>query len=235
MKKTIFVFASLSLILLSAGGVSAQSSLLVEEEHVSVESDEWFNFELRGGPYVPDVGNNSFEASFPDDKGLMWAVEIDALLLRIPYFGQLGGGLSLGWSDYEAQAASTSGTASEKTSLTLIPLGAQAVLYLDVLAREFNIPFVFLGKLGLDTVFWNTNTGARDDAAGTSFGLKWGLQAALELDFIERDTARNLDEEYGINHTRLFIEFYGSTAGSNENSLPVGDPFTWALGLAFTI
>ncbi len=230
----------------------AYEAPFIEYDRVNVESPEWFNLEFRGGPYVPGVGNSSAKDIFGSDKGLLWAIEVDLLFLRIPYVGQLGAGLGFGWSGYKAKALKASGTGStpemttdssgnstfarsgESTDLTLLPLTSQAILLVDGLSRELQIPLIFIGKLGMDSVFWNTNTGVRDDADGIALGLRWGLQVGLELDFLDRDSARMLDEEYGMNHTRLFFELYGSKAGSQKHSLPVGDT-TFALGLAFTL
>ena len=54
---------------------------------------------------------------------------------------------------------------------------------------------------------------------------------ALELDFIEPRAARRLDEDWGINHSYLFVELYGSLLGS---SIPMRDAFTWSAGLGLT-
>ena len=67
--------------------------------------------------------------------------------------------------------------------------------------------------------------------SGRSLGLRWGVMFALELDFIEPRAARRLDEDWGINHSYLFVELYGSLLGS---SIPMRDAFTWSAGLGLT-
>ena len=67
--------------------------------------------------------------------------------------------------------------------------------------------------------------------SGRSIGLRWGVTFALELDFIEPRAARRLDEDWGINHSYLFVELYGSLLGS---SIPMRDAFTWSAGLGLT-
>ncbi len=230
-----FIPAAACLVASVAGArASAQATSDVFAPTRPVESPEWFNLEFRGGPYEPNVGNDSFDDTF-NDSGPLWAVELDGLILPIPYVGRAGVGASFGWAAYEGSAFAAGGSerAGEKTKLTLLPLSTHAVLYVDVLSRKLRVPFVFLGKLGLDTVFWSTSTGGSGDADGVSLGLRWAVQAALELDFFERSAARTLDEEYGINHSRLFVELYKSMAGSNNDDLPLGDT-TLAFGLAFT-
>jgi len=199
-------------------------------------SPETFNLEFRGGPYTPDTNNNSFDAVFGSDSGLLWAAELDGFILSIPFLGKLGVGASFGWAEYEARAfVSENGgeRAGEKTTLTIFPLSGLGVIYVDVLARELDIPLVFLGKLGMDAIIWRTETGSTKDGDGISLGLRWATQAALELDVFEPSAARMLDEEWGINHARIFGEIFGSTAGMQGQSLALGD-ITFAAGLGFT-
>lgn len=201
-------------------------------------SPETFALELRVGPYVPDGGAYAqrFADTFGGDDGLLLAFEYDIYAWRIPVVGLIGGAFGFGWAGYDGQAFVAGGMrADETTRLDLFTLPGLAVLRVDVLARELRIPFVFVGKLGVDFIPWSTGTGDTDDASGIAFGLHWAIQVALELDFLDRARARSLDEEWGINHTNLFFELQGSTASGAlaGAGLPVGDPFTWAAGLSF--
>lgn len=230
---------SLQAVLLAASLATfgSRASAQVMEESLSLESNvaspEWVAWELRVGPYVPDVGSTAFEDTFGNDKGLLWATEIDVLLYRIPYVGPIGVGGAVGWASYTGDAfqSDTGERVSEETSLTLFPLSLMAVLRVDVLARELGFPFIVTGKLGADYVRWSAETGNRDDGSGGSLGLRWAAQLALELDFFNPRSARVLDEEWGINHTFLFGEVYGSTA---DSTLPVGDT-TFAFGLGMIL
>jgi len=199
----------------------------------AMASPEWFAFELRVGPYQPD-GDASFDAIFGSDDGLLLESELDVLLLRIPYVGFLGIGGTIGWAHYSAGAlqVGTNARAQEETTLTLIPMSLLGSLRIDVLARELGIPFAFVGKLGMSIIPWDAETGGHQDGSGVTFGLRWGAQLALELDFFEPRTARALDEEWGINHSYLFVELFGSLA---DSPMPVGDHFTWVVGLGFTL
>ncbi|MBC7171171.1 MAG: hypothetical protein H5U40_02025 [Polyangiaceae bacterium] len=118
----------------------------------------------------------------------------------------------------------------EQAELRLFPLTAMASLRIDVLARQFRVPFVFTPKLGLDAIFYKSTIGTLTEAKNASLGLRWAVEIAFELDVLERRAARSLDEEWGINHTFLFFQIFGSTAQSN---LPVGDSFAWTAGLGF--
>ena len=197
----------------------------------AAESPERFALELRAGTYVPDVGTSAFDL-FGDDRGPLIGGELDGFITRIPYVGLIGLGVGFGWAEYKgsAQIAGSSETASEKTTLRLFPVSPMVVLRIDTLAREFSIPFVFTGKLGVDFIIWDSKTGSNSDGSAVSRGLRWAAQAALELDFFNRAAARRLDEEWGINHSFLFFEIYDSLADSNLRLTPE-DPFAWSAGL----
>jgi hypothetical protein len=192
-----------------------------------VDSPMWWAAELKLGPYRPD--NSQQQSSFGNDRGWLLALEFDITVYHIPYVGQLGVGAGWGWAQYDGKARLADGTKSgETTKLTLYPLSALGVLRIDALARNTVVPVIFAGKIGYDFVRWTTSTGKADDSNGLNKGLRWALQAGLELDFFDHQAARRLDEEWGINHTFLMFEYFDSnTKGTGDRS------FTFGLGLQF--
>jgi hypothetical protein len=186
----------------------------------------WMALELKMGPYIPGNGkNHAFKDTFGDDKGWMVSFELDVTLIHVPYVGQFSLGAGFGWAAYDAKAKSDPGgaTTSETTKLTLYPLSALAVLRVDSLARYTVVPLTFAGKLGADFVPWKTTTGSSTDANGLNKGFRWGAQAAFELDFFNHQSARRMDEEWGINHTFLLFEFYQSmTHGTGDQTFQFG-------------
>ena len=191
-------------------------------EPIIIESPMWWAFEFKLGPYTPDY--DAFKDTFNDDRGWLLGVELDALPLKIPYVGQAGVGLGWGWSSYKAKALTQDGTRSgETTKLVLYPMSLLAVLRVDALARHTVVPLAFAGKLGADFVRWTTETGGSNDAGGLNKGFRWGLSAALELDFFDPKAARSLDEEYGVNHTYLMFELFESkTDSTGDKSFQFG-------------
>jgi hypothetical protein len=208
-------------ILGSAELASARAPDTFEEDYhppVVIESPMRVSWEFRTGPYNPD--RTPWKETFADDHGWLFATEVDITLYKIPYVGQLALGLGFGWSSYSAKAFSVNEDGSlgarsgETTKLTLFPISTLAVLRVDALARHTIVPLTFAGKLGADYMRWKSTTGGESDGKGLNTGLRWGLQAALELDFIDRRAARRLDEDFGINHTYIFGEYMGSRTQS---------------------
>jgi len=203
------------------------------------ESPERFDWQLHIGPYSPYVGSSAFSDIFGGDGGPMVAMELDTHIVRIPYVGPIGIGVRGGWARYTARSCTVDAAGApdcenrsdEREKLSLLPITIMAILKVDVLARELGIPLVITGKLGLDSFFWRSRRGGSAQGSGRSLGLRWGVMFALELDFIEPRAARRLDEDWGINHSYLFVELYGSLLGT---SIPMRDAFTWSAGLGLT-
>ena len=215
-----------------AASAHARAPDTFEEDYsppILIDSSQWFNFELKIGPYIAG-DERTLKSVFGSDRGWMLNAEINATVWHVPYVGQLGVGGLWGWAKYDAEALSTTDAsrAGEETKLVLYPLAALGVLRIDALARETVVPLTFAGKIGYEWVRYKATTGDRTDASGWNHGLRWGAQAAIELDFINRDSARRLDEDWEINHTYVLFEYYQSkTKGTGDATYQFG------LGLAF--
>lgn len=205
------------------------------DEPIFVPSPENFTVELRAGVYRPDLGP-AFESSFGGDLGPLVALELDYHLWRIPYVGPLQIGARIGWVEWNGDATTTSSTTNVGgTGLSLIPITILASVRIDGLARHASFPLIFTPKIGLDFGYFQAGTSGVTQAEGWSVGLDWGAQVALELDFLDRRSARRLDEEWGLNHSEIFFELFGSTMGSfSDRQLPLGTSLAWAAGLGFT-
>ncbi|MBZ0115943.1 MAG: hypothetical protein K8H88_03030 [Sandaracinaceae bacterium] len=219
--------------------------LLVAPATTFADPDDWtdvpsyqptpghFALELRVGQYFP--GTSGWSGAFGGDAGPMLAFELDYFPWRIPYIGLIGVGAGLGWSQWEGAGMTTSGTQAEQTVVfEMIPITTGLVLRVDVLARELRIPLVLTGKAGFDFAYWVTGTGGVADSGGWAIGPRFAGQAALELDFLEPRAARRLDEEWGINHTEVFFEAYGSFAGALIGPQLDLTGWGWSIGLGFT-
>lgn len=222
-----------------------RSDILREERYASPQN---FAFELRFGPYSPDVddvfsGTGPYERTFGDGSQFYFGMELDWLPLRIPYVGLIGPGLGWGYTSTSAKAF-IAGTdigerSQEETSLTIMPMHLSAVARFDELMRRTGVPIVPYGKLGLGLGLWYSKSGAggavHEGVAGE--GLSWGMHFALggmlALNWLDRRAAAQLDETTGVNHTYLFGEWMLANLDGfgSDSAMHVGTS-TWVLGLA---
>ncbi len=189
------------------------------------QSPQSFAFEARIGPYRPQIdeefssGKRPFEQAFGDGRGLYFGFELDWQALRIPHFGSIGPGISWGYTRRSAVAKVAEGPyagqdSAQSTYLTIMPMYATGVLRVDVLARDFEVPIVPYGKLGLGMALWraSTDNGVSTAPDGTvGKGRTWGTHMALGgmflLDFLDPSAALGFDEEVGVNNSYLFAEW----------------------------
>lgn len=225
------LFVLLAAALLSSSAAAQQINEELEQPPRDFSSTERITLELRIGPYQPD--SEAFDTFFSDDDGLLLGLELDVIAFRLKDVLYLSGGGVVGWANYKGAAVDQDGVAtSEETSLEIFPLSLLAVARLDVLPRKLGIPFILTGKLGYTWMHWATDTGGADTASGWSLGLQYAAQLALDLDSFDQAAARVMDEEWGINHSFLFLELHGFEPTSE--SLDLGG-MSWVAGLGFVM
>jgi len=232
---------TLALAVLLVGLMAAQSS---------AETPRSMMFEFHVGPYVPQV-DRAFKYSSPysdvfgDESMVMFGVHLDFQLFQDFGSVAIGGGARIGW--VEGQALNLDGTASaDPTLLHTLPLTATVTYRFDWMAREWNVPIVPYGKVGLTyTVWWVLNgngeiantydlAGVGRAGHGGTFGFHAAGGVQLLLDWFGLGMAAEFDTEVGVNNSYLFVEYgYHSVNdfGSAE-SLDLGDA-TFSAGLMF--
>ncbi|UJR80302.1 MXAN_2562 family outer membrane beta-barrel protein [Sandaracinus amylolyticus] len=235
--------AALVALALHPSSVSAQQDAALEDGSIVgstfavdplwVPTPEGFTLELRIGGYQPSFGGQ-FDEVFGGDLGPMIGAELDVHVWRVPYLGPLAVGVSAAWAEWDGPGRVVgTGEQSGRTGLSLINFNALLVWRIDGLARYVDVPIILTGKVGPDFGYWESGEGSTT-GTGFSFGIRWAAQIALELDFLEPRAARRLDDEWGINHTEIFFEAFGSTMGEHMTQLELGTSFAWAVGLGFT-
>ena len=230
-------------------GASAQASLTYEANE---ESPQRFAFEIRFGPYLPDVdesigagttscGSGPYAATFNNDSGLMTEIEFDWQALNI-FIGTLAIGGSLGVF-HVTNTAFEEGSCTrsdDETGLWVLPITLMAVLRFDIFSTRWNVPLVPYFKAGISYGIWiatDANGIATADDGSRGYGGSFGMRLAgglmLGLDWIEPRAQRTFDNEFGVNHSYLFFEWYWSWLDGfgSENRMNVGDS-TWVAGLA---
>jgi hypothetical protein len=208
------------------------------------ESPQRFAFELRLGPYRPNIdqafpGKGPYETVFGTDRRVLVGVEFDWQVARIPMLGTIGPGFGIGYTNMSADARlqGTGELAAEQTSLTLLPTYAVGVLRIDTLARETSVPLVGYGKLGVGCGFYKTSNDVGTQAKGHTWGMHYALGAMFLLDSLDRSAAVQLDNDMGINNTYFYVEWMwarldGFGKGQDPSVLNIGAD-TWMMGLAF--
>lgn len=214
------------------------------------ESPQNFAFEVRFGPYRPEVdepfgSNGPYKRTFGSGDGIYFGLEVDWQALRIPYVGTFGPGFSWGTTTKSANAklAGTTTSSAEDTYFSVMPMYLAGVLRVDVFAREFGIPLVPYGKFGLGWGLWSTGTDtgvSRRDGVlgkGTTLGPHLALGGMLLLDIIDNSSSAQFDEGTGVNNSYLFVEWMRNNLDGMFTSSPtmhVGTS-TWVVGLAFEL
>ena len=220
---------------LPAAGASAQA---IGEPERPGWTPEGYLFSFGVGAYRPDPGSPIFNQVYPSGQGPVLLPEFDFFLYRIPFIGPIGIGLNGGWANYKGSACEADSitpegctTSTQGAKFTLFPLNAYAVLRIDQLARKTPVPFVFAGKVGFSTIFFNEDVGGGKQR-GVSYGFGWAAQFALELNFVNPRRASALDEDWGINSSFFFFEIAGNDANSGA---PVGDKLYFIGGVGLTL
>jgi hypothetical protein len=216
------------------------------------DSPQNFAFELRLGPYTPDIDSEfgdlavedrPFRKTFGKGKGFHFGFELDWQALRIPYLGTFGPGF--GWSRTSRTAKafelnSTTTRSGEDTTIAIMPMYLVGVLRVDHFARTYGVPLVPYAKAGLGFALWSasisTGVVTRDDVLGRgrSWGTHFAVGGAFLLDVLDPSAASSMDKSIGVNNTYAYIEWMRSDLGDlieSKAQMRVGTS-TWVAGLA---
>jgi hypothetical protein len=236
---------------LAAGPARAQSyaseAQIVEGEPVHYKSPQHFAFELRFGPYRPDVDSEfngvrtPYRDFFGEDRHLLMQMEVDYEFFH--RFGTLGVGLGVGYFNVSGNSPVANGTGApsgDTSTLKVYPFALSLVYRFDYFLEQRRFPLVPFGKAGLDYAYWQITDGndeiATDGRGGEGRGGTpgWHVAAgfALVLDNFDPESARDFDSDLGVNHTALVFQYtYSDISGlGTSNHLHLGDR-TWSLGL----
>lgn len=215
------------------------------EGHAIYRSEQHGAMEIRFGPYRPDIdaefGGTAtpFEDIYGTGETVMFGLEGDWQALRIPHFGTLGPGLQVSFatfSQYALLEADPTQRSAQPTNMWFLPVSVLAVLRVDVLARDLNVPLVPYLKFGGTMTLWEATDGLGvsvvDSVAGQ--GISTGLTGAaglmILLNPIAPQAALDMDNATGVNNAYLFGEWMVSRVSSFDQGLETGDS-TWQVGV----
>lgn len=185
-------------------------------------SPRYGSFELRTGPYLPNVDSEPgltgapFASTFKSKSAMLWRAEVDVDLLDV--FGRLGVGGSVGWAGFSGKARLADGTeANDTTSFSVVPLTLLVYYRADFVNTLWGIPLVPYVKAGYGFVNWSTKLEGKQSVApgpdgserrggGWARGLELSAGLQLVLDWIEPEQVAELDQSFGINSTSIFFD-----------------------------
>lgn len=187
-------------------------------------SDQNYALELRVGMYQPSIdgefsdGTSPFKDIFGGDTAWMFGGELDYQFFH--GFGSLGAFAMLHYGRLSGNGLEASGEqSSDSTKMIMLPVIGGVAYRFDVLASRWSIPLVPVFKVGLNHTFWWIKDGLGDvssyqaegqDAVagkGGTFGLYASVGLHLLLDVFEPHTTKTFDNELGVNHSYLFVEY----------------------------
>jgi hypothetical protein len=236
------VFASIEPRAAHAQMSDFEASLNAPIDDPMTASPRSWNFELRFGPYKPNVDSEfsergstarPYEDIFSSSRHLMTQVELDRQIVHRA--GTWGLGVSAGYYSVSAAALTSDLTtrSGDQTSLRLIPLSLALVYRADTLRDRYHSPFVPYAKLGLDCTFWQASDTSKASATdGKTYGWHAAAGVAFDLSDLDPEAARSMDHESGLNETAVFFEVvrYSLDGFGSGSALHVGDT-TWVAGL----
>jgi opacity protein-like surface antigen len=221
------------------------SALTASSDPSAGESPTAWNFELRFGPYRPNVDSEfadrgsparPFEQLFSSSRRLMMQFELDRQLVHRAGTWSLG--LSAGY--YRASAAALTADlttrSGDETALRLVPLSLAIVYRADQLRQRLGSPLVPYAKAGLDCTLWSMTDTSQADTSGRTFGWHAAAGVSLDLSTFDPESRQSLDRETGVNQTAIFFEVthYRLDGFGSGTALRVGDT-TWFAGVMFEL
>jgi hypothetical protein len=206
------------------------------------ESPRWGSFELGAGTYTPDLDSEfdgsriPFERAFGTGRGWMFRGGVAKELLQRA--GALELGLQSGYHQRTGKGLRLDGTRSgDETTLRMIPVSLVLTYRFELLADRYGIPFAPYARAGIERFHWWIDD-ADGDRAETGATNGWSVTGGLAflLDIIDRQLARELDNDNGVNHTYLFFEVTKRTVddfGSNRSWILSDESVGYNGGLLF--
>jgi hypothetical protein len=209
-----------------------------------------FLFELRFGPYFPEVdeefadlpeGQKPYERFFGDGPVFYFGIELDWMPVYLRYVGSLGVGLGWGYARASGNtfAAGTDTPSESETALNIFPMHVSGVFRVDGPLRELDVPVAPYVKIGLGAGAWSVSgpDGDTTDDEGrsgedTSLGMHLAIGAAVALNAFDPASGMQMREATGIRYVYLWGEFmYANLDGIGDESMHVGTQ-TAVFGLA---
>lgn len=191
-------------LLLAAPAVRAQT-----------QSGRWGSLELGAGPYVPSIdkefsGATPYRDIFGGKPGPMFRIHLAKSIWSAA--GSLEVGFRTGfWSKSGhaliAGTGSTAGQSSgDRTTFNIIPTSLTLSYRADQIYENARVPLVPYARVALERYNWWVTKETKWVKKGATNGWSATAGVALVLDWLDPGSARDLDNETGVNHTALYFD-----------------------------
>ena len=231
MKRSVFSLAFLAALLAASPVVSA------------AQSPQRGAFEFRTNRFRPDVdaefggAATPYSDAFGSGKGWMFRIEASRSVLKT--FGTFDLGVGAGYFQQTGKGRLEDGSiSSDRTAFRIIPTSLSLTYRLDVLPNGFVLPIMPYGRVSFERYNWWTSGGAGgtseiggNKGRGATHGYSVSGGVALLLDLLDRQLAREMDNDTGINHTYLFFDVTKSTIDDFGSSSSIDLSNTGAVTL----
>ncbi len=212
------------------------------------QSGRWGSVDVSAGTYRPDIDSEftassrpvAYEPLFGTRRGWMFRLGLARKLFD--RFGSLEAGLRTGFFQAHGKGlqdlgGGTFAPSGDPTNFRIIPTSVALTYRFDWAAERYPIPLAPYGRIAFERYnWWITDGAGHTSMRGATNGWSAAAGLAVLLDIFDRQAARELDAETGINHTYAFAEIGKSWVDDfgSSTSWDLTDPrLSFAFGLLF--
>lgn len=197
--------------------------------------------QVFGQTYRPNIDEDLAGAPYDDifGGGRGWTFRALGSYALYSGVGNLEVGVGAGFFQDRGNGVNpaTGVATDDDTNFRVIPTTLSLTYRFDWLEERYRIPLMVYGRASLERFhWWVTDGGGERSESGATNGYSFTAGGGLLLDFLDRDSARSLDRETGINDTWLTVEVtksYVDDFGSSDSWDLSDEDLSLGIGLLF--
>lgn len=202
-------------------------------------SGKWGSLELGGGPFRPriddDLGTGSpYRDVFGGKPAPVWRLHLSRAVWSGA--GVLEVGLKTGFFSKAGRAldTTTGERTGDRTTFNFLPTSLTLTYRPDFIFERYGFPLVPYARVAVERYNWWVTKDSKWTKKGATNGWSASAGLAFVIDFLDPDSARDLDREVGVNHTALYLDVTKSKVddfGSSKSWDVSEDLIAWSGGL----
>ncbi len=226
---------------LALSALAASLLLAAPAALAQTQSGRWGSVEVGAGPYVPNIdkefsGKTPYRDVFGGKPSPMFRLHLAKSLWT--GFGSVEVGIKTGFWSKSGHAIIAGSNPPERsgdhTTFNIIPTSLTLTYRADQLWENVHVPVVPYGRVALERYNWWVTKESHWGKRGATNGWSATAGVAFILDFLDPSSARDLDNETGINHTALYFDVTKSKVddfGSKKSWTLTERKLAWSGGL----